>query len=361
MLFSPQQPAVNTIPLEGFGLRPLVYVVGMWRWKEPSFAAFLTDTDGNTPDILYFDETFGVDRIADAVMRERPREIIIWGMKEPEGLLALAAEYDIPTRRVEDGFLRSVNLTSARHAPLSLCFDSRGMYFDPRQPSDLTHILTHQDLEADAALMARAKAGMTRLISMGVSKYNHAAPVAVETIYGKKDKPRVLVLGQVEDDQAIEYGYRGHFENNDLVRLAARENPDAQIIYKPHPDVLAKDRPALSDPDAVRDIALVVDQPVTLADALATIDHVYTATSLGGFEALLRGIRVTTVGQPFYAGWGLTDDRNPPAETRPRRSLAAVFAATYLLYPEYRHPDTGAVISFEDAINYLADQRKRQH
>ena len=30
-----------------------------------------------------------------------------------------------------------------------------------------------------------------------------------------------------------------------------------------------------------------------------------------GFEALLRGISVTTYGQPFYAGWGLTNDLGP--------------------------------------------------
>ena len=34
-------------------------------------------------------------------------------------------------------------------------------------------------------------------------------------------------------------------------------------------------------------------------------------TSLMGFEALLRGIPVTTLGTPFYAGWGLTTDLGP--------------------------------------------------
>ena len=361
MFFNRQQPAVNTAPLAGFGLSPLVYVVGMWRWKEPSFTHFLTDAAGTSPDIIYFDETCDLDQIHTAVTREPPNEIIVWGMMEPPGLMELAAEHNIPTRRVEDGFLRSVGLTSTKAAPLSLCFDSRGMYFNPRQASDLTHILTSQDLDADQALIARAEAGINRLVHMGISKYNHVAPVTVEKLYGPKDKPRILVLGQVEDDQSIEFGYPGHFENNDLVRKVSEENPDAQIIYKPHPDVLAKARPALSDPTAVKDIALVVDQPLSLADALTSVDHVYVATSLGGFEALLRGIKVTTFGQPFYAGWGLTDDRNPPTDPRPKRSLAALFAATYMLYPDYRHPETGAVITFEDAIDYLAEERKKQH
>ena len=37
-------------------------------------------------------------------------------------------------------------------------------------------------------------------------------------------------------------------------------------------------------------------------------DRVVCMTSLMGFEALLRGIPVTTFGRPFYAGWGLTRD-----------------------------------------------------
>ena len=41
-------------------------------------------------------------------------------------------------------------------------------------------------------------------------------------------------------------------------------------------------------------------------------------TSLAGFEALLRGKPVTTHGQPFYAGWGLTEDILPGAATRTR-------------------------------------------
>ena len=39
-------------------------------------------------------------------------------------------------------------------------------------------------------------------------------------------------------------------------------------------------------------------------------------TSLAGFEALLRGKPVTTHGQPFYAGWGLTEDICPGAAAR---------------------------------------------
>ena len=45
---------------------------------------------------------------------------------------------------------------------------------------------------------------------------------------------------------------------------------------------------------------LILTQSIHLVDALETVDHVYTITSLGGFEALLRGKEVTVLGKPFY-------------------------------------------------------------
>jgi capsular polysaccharide export protein len=342
-----------TDDLSAFGQRRLVFVIAMWSWKEVSFPAFL---DG--ADIIFFDDSnCQLETVTAALRQQRPDEVIFWGMMEPEGLAAHCQQLGIQTRRVEDGFLRSVGLTGARPQPLSLCFDSRGIYFNPQAPSDLEHLLLTHDFERDAALLARAEAGIARMLDLNVSKYNHAPPADVSALYGPKDRPRILVLGQVEDDQSIRYGCEGSFHNNDLVRLAAAEHPDAQIIYKPHPDVLSGHREKLSDPEAVSEIATVVSDPLSIGDAFQTVDHVYTATSLAGFEALLRGIRVTTWGRPFYAGWGLTDDRQPPLRARRNLPVEALFAAAYILYPTYRHPQTGKPMSFEQALDFLAAER----
>ncbi len=78
---------------------------------------------------------------------------------------------------------------------------------------------------------------------------------------------------------------------------AIEENPDAQIIVKPHPMTL-DDSSVVS---ALTELnCLILTQSIHLVDALETIDHVYTITSLGGFEALLRGKKVTVLGRPFY-------------------------------------------------------------
>jgi capsular polysaccharide export protein len=132
--------------------------------------------------------------------------------------------------------------------------------------------------------------------------------------------------------------------------------PDAHVIYKPHPDVEAGHRRGcLSDEDCLRFADEIVrDAPITALIDVA--DEVHVISSLAGFEALLRGMRVTTYGTPFYAGWGLTEDKGPPVERRSvRRSIDELVAAVLLLYPRYLDPVTGLPCPPEILIRRLAE------
>ncbi len=55
-------------------------------------------------------------------------------------------------------------------------------------------------------------------------------------------------------------------------------------------------------------------------------------TSLTGFEALLRGKAVFTYGLPFYAGWGLTQDRHAHPRRHRRLSIDELVAAALIGY-----------------------------
>ena len=142
--------------------------------------------------------------------------------------------------------------------------------------------------------------------------------------------------------------------NIDLLGRVRHDFPDAYLIYKPHPDVVAGLRPGdVTDPPA--------DQ-ICLGDAaqlLEKADRVATITSTLGFEALLRDVPVTTYGAPFYAGWGLTDDRGPlPKELTTRRqarpNLDQLTHACLIDYPRYLDPVTGRPASPELIIDRLA-------
>jgi capsular polysaccharide export protein len=294
------------------------------------------------------------------LLHEPCTRVLAWQYNAPPKLKEFCARHGIPFHYVEDGFLRSVALGALRVSPLSLAFDTQDMYFNAKGPTDLEHILRTYDFASDHALMRRARAAREQLLASRLSKYNSGHSLDIASVYGEKLRKRVLVIGQVERDASIAYGCARKVTNNDLVRLAASENPDAQIIYKPHPEVLKGTAEAKSNPALVRDIAMILKQDISLADALETIDHVYTITSLSGFEALLRGIRVTTVGCPFYSGWGLTDDRQPNPRRNRKLSIDEVFAAAYILYARYLDPVTKAPIEIEEALDVLARMRAEQ-
>ncbi|NNH31078.1 hypothetical protein C9413_16675, partial [Rhizobium sp. SEMIA 4085] len=101
----------------------------------------------------------------------------------------------------------------------------------------------------------------------------------------------------------------------------------------------------------------VLEQDISLASSFRTIDHVYTITSLAGFEALLRGLKVTTLGCPFYSGWGLTDDRQPTDRRKRKLTVEQLFAGAYVLYPKYFDPVAKEYIDIERAIELLGKMR----
>jgi len=117
----------------------------------------------------------------------------------------------------------------------------------------------------------------------------------------------VLVPGQVEDDASIIYGADG-MTNLELLKATRENAPDAYIVYKPHPDVLAGNRKGHVDNKTARHYCDTIITDASLDSILDICDAVHTMTSLVGFEALVRKKSVTTYGLPFYAGWGLTTD-----------------------------------------------------
>jgi capsular polysaccharide export protein len=130
--------------------------------------------------------------------------------------------------------------------------------------------------------------------------------------------------------------------------------PDAFILYKPHPDVLAGHRRGdIPDAECLRFADKIVTN-VPIASLIDMVDEVHVNTSLTGFEALLRQKPVTAYGVPFYAGWGLTTDLGPVPERRTaRRSVDELVAAALLLYPRYLDPVTGLPCPAEVVVERL--------
>lgn len=336
--------------------RPLAFVFGLSPWRKflPAWlpGKRILRRSRTAFTALEFNAVW-----APLLRRSKGAEVYVWGYKHPPFLQAFCDANDIPLIRMEDGFLRSVKLGATNAPPLSLCFDSPVLYYDATGRSRMEHLLETYDFADDTALRQRAERGLARLLATRLSKYNNAADAAIEDIYGPKNRSRILVLGQVDDDMSILKGCDRPFYNNDLIDAAVRDNPDAQIIFKPHPDILHGHRPSNFRRDRLAANVQMLETNVTLADAFRTVDRVYTITSLAGFEALMRGIPVTCLGMPFYAGWGATDDRQLCPRRTARRDVIDIFAAAYILYPRYYDPEARQRIEFEDAVELLHRMR----
>jgi capsular polysaccharide export protein len=146
--------------------------------------------------------------------------------------------------------------------------------------------------------------------------------------------------------------------NLELLRRARAHEPDAHIIYKPHPDVVAGHRKGhVETADALR-FADEIQHDTAITSLINAVDGVHVITSLAGFEALLRGKAVTTHGVPFYAGWGLTKDLGDiPARRTRRLSLNELVAGTLLLYPRYTDPVTRLPCPAELLVERMAHGR----
>ena len=270
--------------------------------------------------------------------------LLVWGRKIIPGKLAAGVQLI----QLEDGFLRSVGLGADLIPPVSWVIDTRGIYYDATQPSDLEVLLQTTDFTPD--LLARTVRLRERIVSNGLTKYNVGSnlwqrPVGAERV--------ILVPGQVESDASLRFGAPGICTNLGLLRAVREANPNAYLLYKPHPDVVAGLRRKGQGEGEANHWCDEVVADVVMGELLQQVDEVHTLTSLAGFEALLRGKAVTCYGQPFYAGWGLTMDIEPILRRSRRLSLDMLVAGALILYPTYISRLTGRCTTAECTLDEL--------
>ncbi len=318
-----------------------VVCVGFSRWKKP-FARRYFKASAQSP-VLTNDWQKAL-----IIAREQRRDLAVWASKETPALRQACVARNQRLWRVEDGFIRSVGLGAAKVRPASLLLDDLGVHYDPSRPSRLEEMIAAAtklpEFEVDRARRIR------NLIAQGgLSKYNLChSTVPLVNAGGRQI---VLVVGQVEDDASVVLGTRQIAKNTDLIRAARKQNPDAYLIYKPHPDVEAGYRRA-ADLGTAAGLVNLVAQNTNIGQMIALSDRVCTLTSLTGFEALLHGKPVTVFGAPFYAGWGLTDDFGDAVTRRlARPTLDQLVHAALIDYPLYWDPVTGAPCPVEVVLD----------
>ena len=281
--------------------------------------------------------------------------IFIYGIIEFPEVEKFAEDRGMTIYRIEDAFIRSVALGSGFAKPYSLGIDSRGIYFDPRKPSDLEYLLENHHFSD--ALLQRAKTVRAEVLTSKFSKYNHLEHKEIKIDRAKYDKV-ILITGQVEDDMSMQFGAFG-VSYSDLLPMVRKSNPNAYIIYKPHPDVLSGNRQGHIEQEIIDACVDEVQRLISIDSCIAVANEVHTLTSGAGFDALIRGKKVFTYGMPFYAGWGLTTDYRTCERRTTIRSLDELVAASLILFPRYISPKTGEFCEVEQTLEELKEEQER--
>ena len=268
---------------------------------------------------------------------------LIWGMKSA----------DESAWRIEDGFIRSVGLGADLRRPSSLILDDVGIYYNGKAPSKLETLLNASDLTEYE--LNRVQNLRSLVVGSAITKYNVEAASDVSNIRtaaGNKDI--VLVIGQFQKDLSMEFGAQDIRDNLSLLQAVRNDYPDAFVIYKEHPDVYSGVREGKLDESDVLQSADLYLTDTSLINLFDVIDRVCTICSLSGFEALMRGVAVSTYGLPFYAGWGLTDDRYTFERRKAALSLDDLCYQALIKYPRYVHWNTRKITSPESIVNAIA-------
>lgn len=329
------------------------YVGGAYWWTHAAIRGLFSAPSG--PPVF-------CASIEDAIAQAKSQDgrLIAWSSRLEPHHEAECTAHDVELIRIEDGFIRSVGLGAGFARASSLAVDTSGIYYDPRRPSEIETLLQRSVLtDVERSEGARIR---RRIVELSLSKYNLKSIDTFEIDAGSR--PIILVPGQVADDASVlnsmssTIDVRSHESINlQLLRLARTRNPNACIVYKPHPDVLSGLREGHLPADVAETYADAVVSNVDITAVIAACDGIETISSLAGYEGLLRGKQVTTHGVPFYSGWGLTTDLTRAARRTTRRCIDELTYIAFVLYTHHVHPVTGEPCSVHDLLDALHKQR----
>ncbi len=330
---------------------------GAQYWNHPSIQATFSGKGGP----VAFHET---QQEAIEAASSNGGRILSWAGRTDAAFEEACASRNIQLHRIEDGFLRSVGLGAGLARGAMLAVDDLGIYYDPSRPSRLEMLL--KDYELTEAEVERGRKLVQSIKSARVSKYNFGK---VKAFTFPADKHKILVPGQVADDAAIRKSKSATIDcantpnvNLDLLKLARDRNPDAYMVFKPHPDVETGLRKGKVSREEALCYADEVAEDANIIDLIDAVDAVETFSSLSGFEALLRVKKVTVHGAPFYAGWGLSEDLTEIAGRGRVRTLPELVYLALVQYARTIDPVSMLPCSPEFLVSRLLEQREdRKH
>lgn len=276
--------------------------------------------------------------------------------------LAAAIAGNVPVVLAEDGFIKSADTWANRSAPerfrrsCSLVQDTKGLYYDAMVATDIECMLNNPEIKVSEKDCEQALRLIRKIVDNKITKYNHQ-PIFVPDV-GRTGRRKVLVIDQSYGDFSIPRGWGSDDLFARMLEDAVKENPDADVLVKTHPDTMTGARKGYYDGLIDHDNVFRVTMPINPYSLMDVVDKVYVCSTQFGFEALMVGKEVHVYGMPFYAGWGITVDKQSNPRRTNRRSLPEIFHIFYVKYTHWMDPETGEKWTLDQAIDYMIRLRQ---
>ena len=244
----------------------------------------------------------------------KPKKIYIWGYEIGHWALLVSKVFNIKISRVEDGYLRSFDLGKEHNQANSLVIDNESLHFDKNGKS-IIHELISEEID-EKITNQHAEYFIKFCKNNFITKYSAINKKHLDTI----EQINILfpaanfvgVVGQKPNDKSMIYGNPKSYSNFSIFYKALKENKDSLILFKQHPDVVGN---LLTD-ILIRLFCIFSKRTFFINDKFLSPIYfinksnvIYTISSTIGFEALIHDKKTVVFGTPFYAGYGLTEDR----------------------------------------------------
>jgi len=289
-------------------------------------------------------------------------KFIQWGItssKTKKSLSLLMKNFGKTPFIIEDGFIRSVGIGLSGEAGLSISLCGKTAYYDAHGISNFEKAL-NSDIIYSNTQIDEAKKAIENIVKNNISKYNDSPFLPVK--FGTEGKSKVLIIDQRYGDQSVPAAMADEKDFQNMLIDAINENPDSDIIIKRHPDAIKGGKGSYYDDSKVgytKDMKNVylIDYDIHPHQLVKLCDKVYVCSSGLGFEALLYGKEVNCYGIPFYANWGITNDKKKLDRRTKKRTIEEVFYVSYIEYSRYYSPKLDRVCDINECIEYIVEHR----
>ena len=273
---------------------------------------------------------------------------------------------NIPIISIEDTFLRSVFPCRTKcdkkfKDSIGYCINNY-LYFESNELTTIKELLSKPYAKNEKEIIA-GKNIINQIISNKISKYNcqnFIGNTNVRSMYTNN----IIVIDQAFADQSIVNSNANVETFKQMLIAAVRENPKNKVCVKVHPESMTGGRAGFYTPELIKEVEKLTNtkiykltEPINPIILLQNARKIYTCSSGLGFEALMCNKPVVCFGAPFYAGFGLTDDRNSNTKFIQKIPIEYMAYIVFEKFSFFRHPITNVKMTTLEAINYIKQLR----